>query len=104
SKSTSSSTTRTFIGITSLVDAGLEPQLRGRDSEGSAPYDPRDYETMLRCALDAVTVGTVNQKLAPPPRRLSTPTRPPWASTMDFTMERPRPTPSLPLPAVAGAR
>src|ERR1700731_4791997 len=49
-------------------------------------------------------LGMVNQNRAPPPRRLSTPTRPPWASTMDLTMDSPRPTPSLTLLAVAGSR
>src|SRR6266566_3220113 len=62
---------------------------------------------MLRCDFaDAArpTLGIENQNRAPPPRRLSTPTAPPWASTMDLTMDSPRPTPSLPLPAAGLVR
>jgi hypothetical protein len=39
--------------------------------------------------------GTVKSKREPRPTSLSTHTRPPWASTMPFTIERPRPMPGV---------
>jgi hypothetical protein len=37
----------------------------------------------------------VMTKLAPPPGRSSQRTLPPWRSVIDFTSDRPRPTPPL---------
>jgi len=52
------------------------------------------------CASDSL-VGSVNQKVAPPPGVSSTPISPSWASMISLQMERPRPAPA---PRVPGTR
>ena len=49
----------------------------------------------VRRGMRIDTSAARTRNFAPPPRRLSTPTRPAWASTIDLTMDSPRPTPSF---------